>query len=50
VGWADDGTIEAAVVSGRRFAVAVQWHPEDGDDPRLFRALIGAAATGEEAP
>ena len=41
VGWADDGTIEAAVVSGRRFATAVQWHPEDGDDPRLFRALIG---------
>lgn len=50
VGWADDGTIEATVVSGRRFAVAVQWHPEDGDDPRLFRALIAAAATGAEAP
>jgi putative glutamine amidotransferase len=46
VGWADDGTIEAAVVPGRRFAVAVQWHPEDGDDPRLFRALV-AAASGE---
>ena len=38
VGWADDGTIEAAVVTGRRFALAVQWHPEDGDDPRLFQA------------
>jgi gamma-glutamyl-gamma-aminobutyrate hydrolase PuuD len=43
VGWADDGTIEAAVVAGRRFAVAVQWHPEEGDDPRLFRALVAAA-------
>ena len=37
VGWADDGVIEAAVVSGHRFALAVQWHPEDGDDPRLSR-------------
>jgi gamma-glutamyl-gamma-aminobutyrate hydrolase PuuD len=45
VGWADDGTIEAAVVTGRRFAIAVQWHPEDGDDPRLFRALVAAAST-----
>jgi putative glutamine amidotransferase len=43
VGWADDGTVEAAIVTGRRFAVAVQWHPEDGDDPRLFRALVAAA-------
>ncbi|HEY7072370.1 MAG TPA: gamma-glutamyl-gamma-aminobutyrate hydrolase family protein [Acidimicrobiales bacterium] len=43
VGWADDGTIEAAVVAGRRFAVAVQWHPEEGDDQRLFRALVAAA-------
>jgi gamma-glutamyl-gamma-aminobutyrate hydrolase PuuD len=48
VGWADDGTIEAAVVPGRRFAVAVQWHPEDSDDPRLFEAL--AAAARQEAP
>jgi len=47
VGWADDGTIEAAVVTGRRFAVAVQWHPEDGDDLRLFRALVAAAHAGD---
>ena len=51
VGWADDGTVEAAVVTGRRFAVAVQWHPEDGDDPRLFRALVAAArGPAGEAP
>jgi gamma-glutamyl-gamma-aminobutyrate hydrolase PuuD len=43
VGWADDDTIEAVVVGGHRFAVGVQWHPEDGDDPRLFRALVAAA-------
>jgi gamma-glutamyl-gamma-aminobutyrate hydrolase PuuD len=51
VGWADDGTVEAAVVAGRHFAVAVQWHPEDGDDPRLFRALVAAARPSPiEAP
>jgi putative glutamine amidotransferase len=44
VGFADDGTLEAAEVPGRRFAVAVQWHPEDnGDDNRLFAALVQAA-------
>lgn len=42
VGWADDGTIEAVEVPGRRFALGVQWHPEDGDDPRLFEALVDA--------
>jgi gamma-glutamyl-gamma-aminobutyrate hydrolase PuuD len=43
VGWADDGTVEAVEVSEKPFAIAVQWHPEDGDDPRLFDALIAAA-------
>jgi putative glutamine amidotransferase len=56
--WADDGTIEAvepdaAVTGGTGFLVAVQWHPEVGDDPRLFEALISAArrrvATGKAA-
>jgi gamma-glutamyl-gamma-aminobutyrate hydrolase PuuD len=28
--------------------LAVQWHPETGDDPSLFRALI-AAASGRSA-
>lgn len=42
-GWADDGLIEALVLEGHRFALAVQWHPEDGDDPRLFEALVAAA-------
>jgi putative glutamine amidotransferase len=42
--WADDGTIEALEVPDRdEFLIAVQWHPEAGTDPRLFRALIGAA-------
>lgn len=42
-GWADDGTIEAVEAPGRRFAVGVLWHPEVGDDPRLFDALVAAA-------
>ncbi|HEY3141191.1 MAG TPA: gamma-glutamyl-gamma-aminobutyrate hydrolase family protein [Acidimicrobiales bacterium] len=43
VGWADDGTVEAAVLRDHRFALAVQWHPEDSDDLRLFQAVVGAA-------
>jgi gamma-glutamyl-gamma-aminobutyrate hydrolase PuuD len=43
VGWADDGTIEAVVVGGHRFALAAQWHPEETDDGRLFEALVAAA-------
>lgn len=40
-----DGVIEGVEYPGARFAVAVQWHPEeDLDDPRLFRALVDAAA------
>ena len=42
--WADDGTLEAMEDPGAAFRVAVQWHPEEDDDPRLFEALVGAAA------
>ncbi len=41
--WADDGVVEAVEDPDRRFVVGVQWHPEVGDDPRLFEALIAAA-------
>jgi putative glutamine amidotransferase len=44
--WAADGIIEAAeLTSGEHhpFVLAVQWHPEAGDDPRLFQALVAAA-------
>jgi putative glutamine amidotransferase len=45
VGRSDDGTVEAVELRDRRFAVGVQWHPEQtGDDLRLFRGLVEAAA------
>jgi len=48
--WTDDGVLEAVefgqAADGNldRFMVAVQWHPEAGDDPSLFAALIAAAS------
>ncbi|MET8994145.1 gamma-glutamyl-gamma-aminobutyrate hydrolase family protein [Amycolatopsis sp. NPDC004169] len=43
VGWAADGTIEAAELPGE-FTLGVQWHPEqDSDDVRLFQALVEAS-------
>jgi len=51
--WAEDGTVEAVELDGPAelggtggaawFMVAVQWHPEAGDDPSLFLALAAAA-------
>ena len=40
---ADDGTPEVVEDADRRFAVGVLWHPEAGDDLRLFQALVDAA-------
>lgn len=42
VAWADDGVIEG-IESATGFVVGVQWHPEQGDDMRLFAALVRAA-------
>lgn len=41
-GWADDDTPEVVEDPERRFAVGVLWHPEAGDDLRLFDALVRA--------
>jgi putative glutamine amidotransferase len=47
VGWAADGTIEAAELPGE-FILGVQWHPEqDTDDVRLFTALVDASRRPE---
>jgi putative glutamine amidotransferase len=44
VAWAEDGTVEAVEDPDRRFAVGVLWHPEAGEDARLFDALVAEAA------
>jgi putative glutamine amidotransferase len=42
--WTDDGTVEAAEFDDpASFMIAVQWHPEAGDDLSLFTALAAAA-------
>lgn len=43
VGIAPDGTIEAVELPGAAWVVGVQWHPEEGEDPRLFDALVEQA-------
>jgi putative glutamine amidotransferase len=41
---ADDGTVEALEDPSKRFALGVLWHPEEGEDATLFRALVEEAA------
>jgi putative glutamine amidotransferase len=49
VAWEEDGMIEAVEAGPSEldglsgFVLGVQWHPERGDDPRLFTALVRAA-------
>ncbi|MFJ4408163.1 gamma-glutamyl-gamma-aminobutyrate hydrolase family protein [Streptomyces sp. NPDC088910] len=47
---ADDGTVEAVEAPGERFALGVQWHPENGTDLRLVHALLAAAADRAVTP
>jgi putative glutamine amidotransferase len=50
VAWEEDGLIEAVEAGPSEldglsgFVLGVQWHPEQGEDPRVFTALIDAAA------
>ncbi|WP_042382736.1 gamma-glutamyl-gamma-aminobutyrate hydrolase family protein [Streptacidiphilus melanogenes] len=43
---APDGTVEAleSTAPDSPFLLAVQWHPEQDDDPRLAQALVAAAS------
>jgi putative glutamine amidotransferase len=41
---AEDGTIEAIEDPGLRFAVGVLWHPEAGEDMKLFEELVRNAS------
>ena len=43
VAWTPDQVVEAVELQGHRFGLGVQWHPEEGDDARLFEALVMAA-------
>ncbi|WP_171908593.1 gamma-glutamyl-gamma-aminobutyrate hydrolase family protein [Streptomyces nanshensis] len=45
---AEDGTVEALELppGEHPFALAVQWHPEEGRDVRVMRALVDAARAG----
>ncbi|MEU2265889.1 gamma-glutamyl-gamma-aminobutyrate hydrolase family protein [Streptomyces olindensis] len=43
--YAADGTVEAVELSsGEGWVLGVQWHPEMGEDERVMRALVEAAA------
>jgi putative glutamine amidotransferase len=44
VAWADDQVVEGVELQGHRFGLGVQWHPEEGDDRRLFEALVAEAS------
>jgi putative glutamine amidotransferase len=48
VAWADDGTVEGLEDPERRFAVGVLWHPEAGEDQKLFEALVAEARAYRE--
>ncbi|MDQ3994647.1 MAG: gamma-glutamyl-gamma-aminobutyrate hydrolase family protein, partial [Actinomycetota bacterium] len=41
--WAEDGTIEGIEDPSSRFALGVLWHPEQGEDFALFKALVEEA-------
>ena len=43
VAWAEDGVVEAVEDPDKPFVVGVLWHPEAGEDQRLFEQLVEAA-------
>ena len=43
VAWTHDQVVEALELQGHRFGLGLQWHPEEGDDARIFEALVTAA-------
>jgi putative glutamine amidotransferase len=48
VAWADDGTVEGLEDPSHQFALGVLWHPEAGEDARLFEALVAEARSYRE--
>jgi len=43
VAWTPDQVVEAVELQGHKFGLGVQWLPEEGDDLRIFEALVTAA-------
>jgi putative glutamine amidotransferase len=43
IAWAEDGTVEGIEDPEKPFVVGVLWHPEAGEDQRLFERLVEAA-------
>ena len=43
VAWAEDGLVEGLEDPEKRFALGVLWHPEEGEDFALFKALVDEA-------
>jgi gamma-glutamyl-gamma-aminobutyrate hydrolase PuuD len=48
VAWADDGTVEGLEDPEKRFALGVLWHPEAGEDMKLFEALVAESRAYRE--
>ena len=44
-----DQVVEAIELQGHRWGLGVQWNPEDGDDLRLFEALVTVAKSAAAA-
>jgi len=42
--------VEAVELQGHKFGIGVQWHPEEGDDARIFEALVAAAKAAPAPP
>jgi gamma-glutamyl-gamma-aminobutyrate hydrolase PuuD len=47
--YAEDGTVEAVEDPSRRFALGVLWHPEAGEDRKLFEELVRQACEYRDA-
>jgi len=49
VAWADGESVEAIELAGHPFALGMGWHPERGEDIRVFEALRAAARSRSAA-
>jgi putative glutamine amidotransferase len=50
VAWTLDQVVEAVELQGHKFGLGVQWLPEEGDDLRIFEALVTAAKPAPAGP